>query len=226
MFEGKIVRLSHTLTKDTPSYGNRDTVRIKPNTSISHGDSSNTSVWGFSSNHIGTHIDVPRHFCETGMRTFDLPVDDFIFKNVQFIEIPCQGSKLISVLDIQKVVEVDVKTELLLIRTGFESFRSENKYWNDNPGLAAELAEYLRINFQNLRCVGFDFISLTSWKERSGGAHSHRAFLCPEKGIRPILIIEDMSLEIVRGTILWTIVSPLYVDDGNGGPVTVFAGIE
>jgi len=218
--------LSHIISQNTPSYGNRDRVNIRDNSSIKKGETANSSCWIFSNNHMGTHIDVPFHFCNHGKKTYELPVKDFFFSRIGLVDIPCTESSLITpgdFSDLNKLIEKDI--ELLLIRTGFEKYREIDKYWSDNPGLAPELAAYFRQNFPFLRCVGFDFISLTSWKFRPAGRESHSEFLCPEAGGKPILLIEDMSLSKAGEQIERMIVAPLFVEDGNGGPVTVLAEI-
>jgi arylformamidase len=111
--------------------------------------------------------------------------------------------------------------EFLAIRTGFENKRDKDVYWNNNPGLKPSLATYLRERFPKLRCLGFDFMSITSWLHRSEGKLAHEAFLCPKSGEREILAIEDMSLSGLNKEIDQIIVSPLFVGDGNGGAVTV-----
>lgn len=222
----KHICLSHIISQNTPSYGNRDRIILRTNSSIKQGETANSSCWIFSNNHIGTHIDVPYHFGETGKKTFEIPIDEFIFNKVQLIDISCDNACLIGVSHLEKHSSIiDRSIELLLIRTGFERFRGDDKYWNDNPGLAPELADYLRINYPSLRCVGFDFISLTSWKYRVEGRLSHQAFLCPDLGKKVIFVIEDMSLKWINSRIKQLIVAPLMVEDGNGGAVTVFAEV-
>lgn len=220
----KYIVLSHIINQHTPSFGNRDRIILRTNSSISQGETANSSCWIFSNNHIGTHIDVPYHFSETGKKTFEIPIDELIFNKVQLIDINCDNACLIGVSYFEKFSSIiDRDIELLLIRTGFERFRGDDKYWNDNPGLAPELADYLRTNYPSLRCIGFDFISLTSWKYRVEGRLGHKEFLCPETGKKAILIIEDMSLIDINSRIKQLIVAPLMVVDGNGGAVTVFA---
>jgi kynurenine formamidase len=71
--------------------------------------------------------------------------------------------------------------------------------------------------------VGFDFISLTSWKFREEGKIAHQVLLDPNAEGFPICIIEDMSLNKINFKVRSIIVSPLFVKSTNGGPVTVFA---
>ncbi len=223
----KIIRLSHIISQFTPSYGDRDGIFIRDNSSILKGETANSSCWIFSNNHIGTHIDSPRHFSATGTKTQDFPLEEFYFDIPFMLEMPYQKGELIDIKAFQKMEHfVPYEVDILLIRTGYESYRDEDKYWNDNPGLAAELADYLREKFPKLRCVGFDFISLTSWNFRLEGRASHKAFLCPSMPFKPILVIEDMALKQINSDLKEVIVAPLFVEDGNGGAVTVFANIN
>lgn len=214
------VLLSHVLRQDTPSYGNRDKVIIRVNSCIRGGETANSSCLVLSNNHIGTHIDVPRHFSDSGKKTTDYPIGDYLFEKCQLIDLPCDGPKLIGADDL-KGLRKDI--ELLLIRTGYETKRGEDEYWNNNPGLSPELADYLRKQCPSLRCVGFDFISVTSWQYRAEGKLAHKAFLAPENGDREIWAIEDMSLANAPKHIEKVIVAPLLVEDGNGTSVTVIA---
>jgi len=219
------ILLSHVLKQNTPSYGNRDNVIIRCNSALKNGQSSNTSTLIFTNNHIGTHIDVPRHFSDDGFCTYQIPINEYIFSSVSIIDSPCECAKIISISDIEKHI-IEKSTELLLIRTGYEKYREEDKYWNDNPGLSHELAEYIRKRYPSIRCVGFDFISLSSWKYRNEGKKSHEEFLIPKQDKKPIMIIEDMSLKFINNKIESVIVAPIFIEDGNGGPVTVFANIS
>ena len=216
------VLLSHILRQDTPSYGNRDKVIIRVNSSIKAGETANSSCLVLSNNHIGTHIDVPRHFAVDGKRTIDYPIDDYVFEKCQVVDLPKSEACLIGPDDFA-AVSVGADVELLLIRTGYEALRGQDAYWNNNPGLAPELADYLRERFPMLRCVGFDFISVTSWKHRAEGRLAHKAFLAPENGGKEIWAIEDMSLKGAPAIIKRVVVAPLMVEDGNGTAVTVIA---
>lgn len=221
-----IVFLSHPLTTTTPSYGDRDRLEIIPNASIKAGASANTSKWVFTNNHMGTHIDMPYHFDEDGKKTLDYSAQEWVFNKVVVVNIPCENAKLIDADDfVDKEIDSDI--DLLLINTHYEQHRESAKYHNDNPGLAASLADYLRNRFPNLRCVGYDSISVTSWKYRPEGRLGHRAFLGPNDANRSIWAIEDVSFIALENRELdWVIVSPLRVEDGNGGPVTIIAKVK
>ena len=203
------VLLSHILDENTPSYGNRDTFSIEEISEISKGATANSSKWTFSTNHLGTHIDMPKHFFENGKTLTDVPLNFWFSNKVQLIDVPCSDAKLIKIEDLTS--DVNKKTEILLIRSGYEKFRKTDKYWNDNPGLSVSFGNWLRRNCPNIKIVGFDFISLTSWKYRYEGKNAHRVFLNPKGSGKPICIIEDMSLKRLNLKVSSIIVSPLFV---------------
>ena len=215
--------LSHILDVNTPSYGDRDKLIIEHTSRIKDEKSANSSKWTFTNNHLGTHVDVPRHFYDSGKTVTDYSPQEWIFKKIQIIDIPCEKAKLIGKDEIEYKIKKDI--DLLLIRTGYEKFRSMGKYWNDNPGLAPELGEWLRKGFKYLRAIGFDFISLTSWRFRDVGKEAHRVFLNPNGNNQPIRIIEDMSLANIDNEISEVVISPLFINESNGSPVSVFAKI-
>ena len=214
------VLLSHVLDENTPSYGGRDKLIIEQPSRIVEGRSANSSKWTFTNNHLGTHIDVPRHFFDSGKTITDYSPRDWIFKKIQIIDVPCEMADLIGKEAIEYKIKSDI--DLLLIRTNYEKYRSIDKYWNDNPGLSPELGLWLRENFLNLRAIGFDFISLTSWRYRDIGKEAHKVFLDPDGKYNPILIIEDMSLAQINNEISEVIIAPLFINRSNGSPVTIF----
>ena len=213
--------LSHIIRQEMPSYGNRDRVIIRVNSCIRGGETANSSCWIFSNDHIGTHIDVPRHFNDEGMRTIDYEIGDYVFHHPYLLDLPCELSHLICEDDLKDTAIPD-DVDLLLIRTGMEKYRTDSdEYWNSNPGISPELPDYLRKHFPKLRCIGFDFISVTAWQHRPEGRLAHKNLLAPSDGLTPIWAIEDMSLAQVNAPLEQVIVAPLLVEDGNGGAVTV-----
>lgn len=215
-----MILLSHIIDEETPTYGNRDKFIIEENSRISNGESANSSKWIFTTNHLGTHIDMPKHFFDNGQTLTDVPVDFWVSDKVQLIDVPCVNAKLIEIDDIRE--HVNMETEILLIRTGYEKYRKLDKYWKDNPGLSASLGIWLREKRPNIRIVGFDFISLTSWKYRNEGKKSHKAFLNLNVEGNPICVIEDMKLQNIKIPLNRIVISPIFILNSNGSPVTAF----
>jgi len=220
-----MIRLSHNIDSNTPTYGNRDKFVLKEKSEISKGASANSSEWNFTTNHLGTHVDAPRHFFEKGLTLTDFP-DDFWYSNrVQLIDIPCRKAKLIVKDDFNNIHNINEDTEIVLIRTGYEEFRNNDKYWNDNPGLSPNLGDWFKMYRPNVKFVGFDFISLSSWKYRSEGKIAHQRFL-NNFNTNPILIIEDMSLKELTMNPKNILIVPVFVTKSNGSPVTIVANLN
>src|SRR5712664_2597185 len=97
------ISLSHIISQSTPAYGNRDRIFIRDNSSILKGETANSSCWIFSNNHIGTHIDSPRHFSATGKKTHEVAPNDFFYDVVKLVDITCATGILIGIEDFKKV---------------------------------------------------------------------------------------------------------------------------
>lgn len=216
-----VTYLSHALSINTPSYGNKDEVLLYPKSSIANGDTSNTTDFRLTNNHIGTHIDVPKHFYDKGSTITDISPNRWFFFNVCLMEIPCEEGRLMDIADFE-LAQIESDIDLLLIKTGFERLRNKDIYWNAYPGISEDACEFLRKHLKNLRAIGFDFISLTSPLFKDQGKKAHLSFLNEEDG-RPIYIIEDMKLSGLSCKPDQVIIAPLLIEEGNGGPVTVLS---
>ena len=119
--------------------------------------------------------------------------------------------------------QIPKETEFLIINTEFHKKRESKLYWNNNPGLSPKLASKLKKNSPNLRVVGFDFISLTSYQNRILGREAHTEFLINND----ILLIEDMDLRFISNKEIKSITAlPLLFKDLDGAPITICAQYE
>jgi len=214
----KFIWLSHILSENTPSYGGENGISIMTKTSIKLNDTANSLRLSLNS-HMGTHIDVPKHFFDDGFTITDIDASFWVFNSPQLIDHSCRDGELIKVADVEGKLNYD--TDLLLIRTGFESHRKSSRYWKKNPGISPNFARFLRNDFPNIRAIGVDSISITSWMHRKTGKEAHTEFLNPEYPGSPILIIEDMSLAIIKDNLKSVIVLPLRIENADGAPVTI-----
>ena len=171
-------------------------------------------------NHAGTHLDVPKHFFNDGKTLSDYPASFWFFQKPQLIDVSYDDGQLIIPLEI--VPNLNNDTDILLIRTGYEKYRQNTRYWAKNPGISAEMASILRLDFPSVRAVGMDFISVTSRLHREEGRKAHSKFLGDEYKSDPIVLIEDMSLINYTDDINRIIVCPLMIQDADGAPCVVF----
>ena len=211
--------LSYPYHRSNPVYGNpAESMRLTPLKSQKQGDSCNTYSITLE-NHWGTHVDCPAHFYSQAPRLIDYPCDFWIFRAPQVIDIQVAEGQIIQYEDLPDSIEP--AADLLIIRTGWSKRRDEPKYCIENPGISPELAEWLRKERKNLKAIGFDFISVSSFPKRDIGRRAHQAFLCPDAEGSPILLIEDMKLpEMMEGLHeVWAV--PWLVAEIDSAPCTV-----
>ena len=224
MNQSKLMYLSHVLDENTPTYGNRNKFVCEKKSDISKGDIANDSSIN-STVHIGTHVDMPYHFFEDGQTIEDFDIDYFRFNNVLFIDMTPKGvivkDDLITLL--KKQANKD-SYDILIVKTGICHKRSSEDFWQTNYGFDPSIAEYLREEFPNVRVMGFDSISVSSFTNRMLGRESHKAFLNPKQ---PILLLEDMDLTNLNkdSKILKLEIAPLRIAKCDGLPCTIIAEV-
>jgi len=219
----KWIYLSHLIHPEAPAYGGNQAFFDEPDKQIKKGDSCNTRLWRMS-NHMGTHIDFPRHFARDGDTLDSYPAWFWVYNRIALIVMDqVKSGQILSAKDLDfSAVPTDV--ELLVIKTGFGDFRDDPKYWQSNPGLHPELAPRLRQDFPGIRVIGFDLISLSSFAHRELGRQAHKAFLDHP---RPLLLLEDMDLTGVDRNLLLqqAVIAPIRVKDADAAPCTVLAEV-
>lgn len=207
-----VIFLSYFLKVDTPVYGGIEgTVLFEESRSISKGNTSNNLYLKFP-NHIGTHIDFPRHFSNTGKSLNDYPADFWIFNHVGFLNVSINSLE-------EECKNLSENIELLIVKTGFGELREEKVYWAEQPVVPASIAGMLKKRFPNLRVFGFDLISLTSQLDKAEGKKAHLAFLIEQN----ILVLEDMNLNNLFRTPQKVIIAPLQITNADGVPCTILA---
>ncbi len=221
--EMEFIYLSHVLDETTPAYGDGASLIREQGNQMAAGDSCNTQVWHLS-NHIGTHIDAPRHFCRDGAFLDTYPAEFWVCSSVFCLEAGDIKNKDIISPSSLPLDEVPENIDFLLIKTGFGDLRGTREYMMENPGFDPDLADGLRSRFPKLKMIGFDSISLSSFASRSLGRMAHKAFLDHEA---PILIVEDMDLsQIGQGIAIQEVmVMPVRVKKSDAAPCTIIARI-
>ncbi|MFA5088791.1 MAG: cyclase family protein [Candidatus Omnitrophota bacterium] len=219
-----VIFLSHELSSRVPVYGVKDAkLEMKNVKSIQNGDSCYT-YWIGMENHWGTHVDAPAHFFENASAVCDYPPEFWIFKHPQVAEVRVKENELIGVEALEGAIQRD--TDFLILKTGFQRFRGQEKYSQYNPGVKAEAGNWLREKFGFLRAIGFDFVSISCFQNREEGRKAHRAFLDPQGVGHPILIVEDMNLrDDLQGlNEVWVV--PLRVAGVDSSPCTVMGVLK
>ena len=215
--------MSHLLHPHAPAYGGSQAFFDEPDKQMERGDSCNTRLWRMS-NHMGTHIDFPRHFVCDGDTLDSYPAWFWVYSRIAVIVMDqVEPDQILTAQDID-FSGVPSDMEFLIIKTGFGGFRDDPEYWQRNPGLHPELAPRLRRNFPELRVIGFDLISLSSFAHRELGRQAHKSFLDHSK---PVLLLEDMDLTGIdrNSHVQQMVIAPIRVKDADAAPCTVLAEI-
>jgi arylformamidase len=214
------VWLSHVTTSLTPAYGGKNGFIVAPDKEIRNGDSCNT-VSIQMSNHIGSHVDAPRHFKANGTCVDQYRPEDWIFTQPLLVNIPVKEGEIVTINHLQNTIPDQItNADLVLIKTGAEHYRNADYYWKNPPGFSPDICNYLCQRFENFNAIGIDTISISSFAHRNIGRLAHKEFL--GKGIR---IIEDMALAHVNSTkcIEQVIALPFRFSQSDGSPITVVA---
>jgi arylformamidase len=213
--------LSYFINEKTPLYGGENAIVVEKRSEISKGASSNTKYLKLP-NHAGTHIDFPNHFSDSGRIINDYPASFWKFDKVFVILYPAMPEEIIGKNLLDKY-DIPIETEFLILNTSFGEHREKKIYWNNNPGLSPKLAKALKSRCPNLRVIGFDFISVSSFQNRMLGREAHKEFLIEND----LLLIEDMKLDELNNKSIKSIVAlPLMIDRVDGGPITIVAEYE
>lgn len=212
--------LSYYLDSKTPIYGGNVGIEIVKINDISKGDTANTKRISLH-NHSGTHIDFPNHFLENGKFSSDYSADFWIFNNPYVIKISPEEDEII-LLTKSLIETIPRETDFLILNTGFYKHRGGEKFWNNNPGMSPDLAKLLKLRCPNLRVLGMDTISLTSYQNRILGREAHRKFL----GENNILLVEDMNLKNLTSQPVKLMCFPILIKGIDGCPVTIISEHE
>jgi arylformamidase len=219
----KWIYLSYLIHPEAPAYGGNQAFFDEADKQMDKGDSCNTRLWRMS-NHMGTHIDFPRHFVCSGDTLDVFPAGFWVFKKIAVVFMRnVEPGQIISARDIDfSGISSDV--EFLIIKTGFCDLRDDPLYWQNNPGLHTEFASELHKDFSGIRVVGFDLISLSSFVHRELGRQAHKAFLDHSN---PILLLEDMDLTGINenSMVKQVVIAPIRVKDADAAPCTVLAEV-
>ena len=220
------ITLSYALEETSPVHIGLKKPEMVHNNQIVDGKGYNTYLINVE-NHSGTHVDAPGHFVEDGKIISEYQPDELVFNNPLIVDIPKGPNELVKIWDISKLDFNDA--DCILFRTGFEKFHSDDpeKYLTQNPGISPEVVYFIRKNLKNVRCIGIDGVSMSSYQNSKSGEEHVNAFKKSKDFGEPLLLIEDMKLGNVKNEDLESvIVVPWQIKGIDSAPCTVLATIK
>ena len=220
-----LIQLSYPLSEQTPFYSSLPKPELRQIYDLSKGDVCN-SFYFTTSNHCGTHVDAPRHFCPDGRRIAEYSLPELLFSRPAVLDIPLADNQLIEPEHLRpSLASLPPDTDLILLRSRFGQFRGdEAHYMERSPGFGPAAAALLMERFPKLRALAVDFMSISSPAHESAGADAHRVFLgCTDDAARSILLVEDALLPSSLPPLLRVFIVPWMFDGLDSAPCTMFA---
>jgi len=198
-----IIDISVTLDQATPAWPGSRGFRQEWVKRISRGDASNDSVISCDA-HIGTHVDAPYHFIESGTTVESMPLEALCGRAfvAELGDIASIGDKELEAASIPK------GTERLLLKTGNSRLWKEATF---NAGFTAlNEGGARRLVQRGIRLVGIDYLSIGPYPD---GREVHRILLGAG-----MVIIEGLDLSRVRPGEYNLVCLPLKVAGAEGIP--------
>lgn len=204
------IDLSVTLSNQTVTYPTDPAVKIERTVAYEQ-CGFNVSKIEFGT-HSGTHVDVPLHCTQNGFDTSTAPIESFCGE-AYTIEIPYKkGSPLSADFDDDFIK----KSDILLIRTGWEEKAGTPDFFNNFPYIDEHLAKKLVL--LGIKAVGTD---MPSFDKAGSKGKVHHIFLDNN-----IMLIEALvNLKQLVGKRCFFSAVPLKIKNGDGSPVRAYAYI-
>lgn len=220
--------LSHVLNTRDHAFPGAPTLRLTPFEVIGENGSACNTCRVEVFNHYGTHMDGPNHFNPQGAELWQMPLETFISERPLLLDLPKGEGEGVTPEELLLHDEELKQADMLFIRSGFEQVRytDNERYSKRGPCVSSLAAQLLVERWPNLKAVAMDWISLSSPLSLADGVRAHQLMLGLE-GHKPILIIEDVSLQNIQPDKLKKVfVMPLLVEGIDSAPVTILAELE
>lgn len=194
------------ISNKTPVFPGDPGVVVTPVISISDGHVANVSNISIGS-HMGTHIDAPKHFFDSGNTIDKLPIDSLV-GTARVIDVPDRD--FISAQDLKSF---DIKSgEIIILKTRNSSFIEESEFNTKFVYLSRDAAEYLVE--AGIKTVGIDYLSIEEYQ--SSDSSVHKILLSNN-----IVIIEGLKLKGIKQGKYEMAALPLKIQGCDGSPARV-----
>ena len=213
--------MSHALSPDTPTYRNNTetSFRFLDRRLISCGDSCSQFVFQ-TSNHTGTHVDLPAHFIEHGKTLDSYEPSDWVFKSPLLIDVSAKPGENITSNKLRQLIDHGFNPDILLLRTGFEKYRDRDEYWKNSPVFDVNIVDTILEFYPSVKALVLDTISISSPNNRQMGRLIHKALLGND-----IRIVEDAKLSSWHPKTSQIAIIPMLIKEADGVPVTIICSM-
>jgi len=219
-----LIQFSHHLSEQTPFYASLPKPKLNQLYDLGKGDPCN-SFYLTTSNHAGTHVDAPRHFCREGRPITDYTLSELVFTRPSLVDVPLVDDELIEPRHLEPALRnAAPDSDIVLLRSSFGGYRGdERRYVDRAPGFGRDAAAFLMERLPRLRALAVDFMSISSPTHEAAGAEAHRVFLgCAGDSNRSILLVEDALLPAGLPPLSRIFIIPWMFDGLDSAPCTMF----
>lgn len=201
----EIIDISVPLKSDLPVWPGSPGFKLYRTMNLAAGDEANVSQLD-TDVHVGTHVDAPCHFIESGTAVEDLSLD-VLMGEAYVAELP--EVQAVTALDLEKL-NLPPKTTRLLLHT------TNSRLWQDNVtefnkefvALTADGAQWLVD--KGIRLIGVDYLSVQRYNDST---LTHEILL--KAGI---IIVEGLNLTNVAAGMYQLVCLPIKLVGSDGSP--------
>ena len=152
----KYIDLTHTISEEMPVYPGTEKPRLVSANTIEKDGFRETIINMYS--HAGTHTDSPAHLLEGGKSLDSFPVSQFFGRAVMLDCTELSENSRITKQMLCSLGEKFTRADFLIIRTGWEKYWNNEKYFSDFPCLDVEAASFFAQSGK--KGIGVDAISV------------------------------------------------------------------
>lgn len=211
----KLIDMTHLIKEDMPVFPGTEKPTLKTANTIAKDGFKETVLSMFS--HTGTHMDAPSHIFENEKNLDQFDINHFSGKAMV---LDFSYKKEGEIISLEEIISYDLKLndlEYVIIKTGWDKYWGDDKYYGKFPVLSNEAAIYL--SGKKLKGIGLDVISLDSMDDAL--LKNHRAVLSKE-----MVIIENLTNLGAFGNEIFTVYfMPLKYKDADGAPIRAFGAV-
>jgi kynurenine formamidase len=234
-YADQLVDLTHPLDDSTVHWPTAEAFQLTPEFEGKKDFGYYSSYKFTTSEHLGTHIDAPKHFAEGKPGVDKIPLNRLVGDAV-IVDVSSQckynPDYLVTIEDLQQweaINQQKLDERIVVIKTGYE------KYWKDHskylgtklkgtdavkdlhfPGLDPRAAKWLARK-KKIKAVGIDTASIDYGQSKDFESHRNLA----EKDV---VIMENLMGLDELGAYGFTVIAlPLKITDGSGSPARIIA---
>ncbi|MFC2066430.1 cyclase family protein [Chloroflexota bacterium] len=173
-------------------------------------------------NHIGTHLDGPKHIIPGGKSLDELPLESFYGTGV-VLDLRRGPNEAITARDLESAKPTIEKGDVVLLNTGWSAKFGTTDYRQNHPYLGVDAAAWLVE--KNVRMVGIDTTSLDLPHSLRKEGFTHGALrTLLENSIPAIHNLTNLEAVVGKRAIIMAL--PIKFSGSDGSPARVVAQVD